>query len=90
MSDLKQPSEYMPALERLRKCNRYAKNWTMRLETKTNKHPSLDGRPWGWYEIFPLGIMVGHWGAGDDLKGVDIKAWNMEAERISSVTNRDK
>ena len=84
---LKEPSEYLGKLEALRKVNRYAKRWALRLESHTNRHPECSGRPWGWYEIHPLGIEVGFWGSDkDDLKGVDIVAWNEEAERISRAT----
>ena len=88
MNQLKEPAEYLVKLEALRKVNRYAKRWTLRLESHTNRHPECSGRSWGWYEIHPLGIEVGFWGSDkDDLKGVDIAAWNEEAERISRATN---
>lgn len=81
---LEPPSWYLPKLEQLRETNRYAKRWTLRLERHTNRHPECSGHPWGWYEIHPLGIEVGFWGSNkDDLKGVDINAWNQEAERVS-------
>jgi hypothetical protein len=81
---LKPPDEYLPNLERLRKINRDAKRWSLRLERHTNRHPECSGHPWGWYEISPLGIEVGFWGSDkDDLKSVDIAAWNDEAKRIS-------
>lgn len=81
---LKQPAEYVERLTRLRQSNPYAKRWVMRLEQKTNRHFDCYGRSWGWYEIFPFGIEVGFWGLDkDDLKGVDIPAWNKEAERLS-------
>lgn len=84
---LKEPAEYLVKLEALRKVNRYAKRWTLRLESHTNRHPDCSGRSWGWYEIHPLGIEVGFWGSDkDDLRGVDIAAWNEEAERISRAT----
>lgn len=83
-STLEPPAYYLPKLERMRATNRYAKRWTLRLESKTNRHPECSGHPWGWYEIHPLNIEVGFWGSDkDDLKGVDINAWNEEAKRIS-------
>ena len=83
---LKQPAEYVERLNSLRESNPYAKRWVMRLERKTNRHFDCCGCPWGWYEIFPFGIEVGFWGSNkDDLKGVDIPAWNKEAERLSRV-----
>ena len=88
---LKQPSEYMPWLEAARKTNRYARNWVLRLERHTNRHPECSGRPWGWWEVWPNGIEVGHWGSsGDGLKGVDVEAWNAEAKRISRPNNGRK
>ena len=82
---LKSPAEYLPWLERFRRCNRYAQSWIIRLEKHTNKHPALDGTPWGWYEVWPNNAHVGFWGRGkDDLKDVDVAAWNAEAARISS------
>lgn len=82
---LKPPEEYLPYLLQLRKSNPYAKNWVIRLEKHTNKHPECSGYPWGWYEVFPNGAVVGHWGSSkDDLKNVDIDAWNEEAKRISN------
>ena len=70
---LKEPAEYLVKLEALRKVNRYAKRWTLRLESHTNRHPECSGRSWGWYEIHPLGIEVGFWGSDkDDLKGVTL------------------
>ena len=84
---LKEPAEYMERLTRLRNTNPYAKRWIMRLERHTNKHPECNGSPWGWYEIFPFDLEVGFWGSSrDDLKGIDINAWNKEAERISRAT----
>lgn len=80
------PSHFMPQLEALRQRNEHAKDWTLRLERKTNRHPETCGHPWGWYEVFPLGQVIGHWGSDcDDLKGCDIKQWNEEADRISSI-----
>ena len=82
---LNEPSFYIPDLHKLRNRNKYTKSWKLKLETKTNRHPETAGGTWGWYEIFPLGITVGYWGSTkDDLKKVDIQAWNAEAERLSS------
>lgn len=79
------PSHFMPQLEALRKRNKYAKNWKLRLERKTNRHPECGGHPWGWYEVFPLQQTVGYWGSDcDDLRNCDIKLWNDEAEKLST------
>lgn len=83
---LKEPSEYLEALEDLRKKYSYAKHWKIHLTALCNRHPDLYGKPWGWYEIEPFGIDVGIWASDrDDLEGVDISAWNEEAERISRI-----
>ena len=86
---LKYPSEYIEALERLRKRNPYAKNWKLRLMRKTNRHANTDGSSWGWYEVSPLGETVGYWSSDrrDDLRDVDIAAWNNEAEILSKSKN---
>lgn len=79
------PSHFMRQLESLRKRNKYAKNWKLRLERKTNRHPECSGQPWGWYEVFPLDQTVGYWGSDcDDLRDCDIKRWNDEAEILSA------
>ena len=84
-STLKPPTEYLPWLESTRKTNPYARHWTLRLERHTNRHPECSGHSWGWWEVHPNGVEVGYWGSsGDDLKGVDVAAWNAEAERISN------
>jgi hypothetical protein len=86
---LKPPAEYLPFLESLRKTDRYAKHWSIELERHTNRHPDCSGKPWGWYEVHPNRVEVGIWGdCKDDLKGVDIAAWNEEARRISNPKPR--
>jgi hypothetical protein len=93
---LKDPSEYMEDLRKLRLSNPYAKNWKLRLETKTNRHPETNGGSWGWYEIFPLGMEIGCWGTTeDDLKGVDFNEWNakaamLDSNRLSTMTEKDR
>jgi len=83
-NSLKSPDDYIPTLEALRKRNRYALPWVMRIMKKTNRHVATDGTSWGWYEIWPLGITVGYWGSSrDDLRNVDITAWNARAADIS-------
>jgi hypothetical protein len=83
-STLKTPEEYMPAFDALRKRNKFTESWVLHLERRTNRHRERSGGLWGWYEISPLGLEVGYWGTGrDDLAGVDIAAWNKEAERLS-------
>jgi hypothetical protein len=81
---IKEPEEYLPDLHKLRERNKYAISWKLRLETKTNRHPETGGHPWGWYEIFPMGKIVGYWGSTrDDLKGFDFDKWNQMAAKIS-------
>lgn len=83
---MKEPEEYLPALEKFRKENKYAKTWELRLEKRTNRHRETGGGYWGWYEVWPLGVEVGFWGSNrDDLKGVDIKDWNQRAAAISAT-----
>jgi len=86
--NLLNPDNYVSRLEILRQRNKYAKNWKLRLEKKTNRHPNCDGTPWGWYEIFPLGITVGHWSGNgkDDLAGIDINQWLIE--KLQEVEKR--
>ena len=61
----------------------YTNNWRLRLDKWANKHPAIDGSLWGWYEISPIGLHVGHWSkTEDDLADVDINAWNDEAQKI--------
>lgn len=84
MHTLKNPEEYLPHLQKLRASNPHAKKWCLRIDRMTNRHPETDGGPWGWYEIWPIGIEVGFWGTNrDDLKGVDRHEWNRRAEMIS-------
>lgn len=88
---LKDPSEYMPQLNSLRAHNQYAKDWKLRIEKRTNRHPETGGGPWGWYEICPLGIHIAFWGTNrDDLKGVDIADWNRRAEEVSMPRKDEK
>lgn len=80
-AELLRPSGYSDALDRFH-TNRpeIYPRLALRLERRTNRHAAPDGLPWGWYEVFPLGITVGYWGPNkDDLAGVDLEAWNIEA-----------
>ena len=75
------PGHYHQTLLDLRRANKYAKRWKAKLEVHANRHTNWDGgSPWGWYEVWPLGAHVGHWSGWnkekDDLKGVDIAAFN--------------
>ena len=82
---LKTPTQYLPDLQALRGRNKYARNWVLRVEKKTNRHPETNGGPWGWYEVFPLGETVGYWGTNrDDLKDWDIPEWNRLAAELSA------
>ncbi len=80
MNKLQPPEYYHQELLDLRRVNKYAKRWKAKLEVRTNCHPNGDGSPWGWYEVFPLSKLVGYWSGWnkekDDLKGVDIAAFN--------------
>lgn len=87
---LQDPQEYMPELERLRERDKYSKGWKLRVQKHTNRHRETDGGLWGWYEVHPLGIVVGYWGTGqDDLRGVDLSEWNQRAEAISMANSQD-
>jgi hypothetical protein len=84
---LRAPSDYLPDLKNLRERNKYAKSCKLRVERKTNRHTTTGGHCWGWYEVSPLGKEVGFWNnetRRDDLKDVDVAAWNAEAERLSA------
>lgn len=64
------PQDYAPEIKKY-----LGHNPPIKLERKTNRHPSCDGTPWGWYEIWPLRIEVGYWSASkDDMAEVDITA----------------
>ena len=72
---------YQEKLDAFRKKNKYAKNWTLRIERKTNKHPDCGGHLWGWYEMWPLGIELGIWSYdSSDLACIDIDEWNRRAK----------
>ena len=92
-SDLASADHYIPALQKLREQNKYAKKWKLRLERKKNRHPTTNGYSWGWYEIFPIGQVVGYWNKEtnkDDLRDVDISAWNIEAEQLSGERQNEQ
>lgn len=81
-STLQAPEQYLPALQAFWKRNPQHRHLILRLERKTNRHPDCDGRSWGWYEVFPLNLTVGFWGADhDDLRGVDRMAWHESAKK---------
>ncbi len=82
VEQLQSPEYYIDRLHRIRKRAPLAE---LKIESKKNKHPTLDGRSWGWYEISPLGIEIGFWERGgiDDLKGVDIEDWNNRAQELT-------
>lgn len=81
----------MPALERLRERDKDMKSCKLRVEKRTNQHREPDGGLWGWYEVHPLGIVVGYWRPGqDDLRGVDLDEWNQCAEAISMANVKDR
>lgn len=88
---LKRPAEYIDSLNRLRERSPYASHWTLTLKRHTNRHPETNGGRWGWYEIHPLGVVVGHWSeyGRDDLVGIDIGIWNDEAARLSHPITAD-
>ena len=83
---MKQPEEYLPQMTRLRQRNKYAKTWVMQIKRFTNRHPESSGGSWGWYEIWPLKIVIGHWNnQKNDLYGVDIEAWNLKAQKLTAI-----
>lgn len=82
--ELKSPSEYLPRLEKLRQKNPYAKHWKLCIECRTNRHYDQYNRSCGWYEVWPIGVIVGYWSyEHNDLKQVNIALWNEEAAKIS-------
>lgn len=83
---LRAPKDYLSALEKFKvECRKMGYVWdgSLRIDKRTNRHPDGEGVDWGWYEVFPLGVRVGYWGKNkDDLKDVDIEAWNEEAMHL--------
>ena len=89
--DMNPPETFIGYLQQLRKQNKYAQNWVMQIKRKTNRHVSTDGTSWGWYEVWPLEIIVGHWGGTqDDLRHCDIDVWNKRAAELSSLRGPTK
>jgi hypothetical protein len=82
---LQEPEAYAEQMAQFRARNPGTRA-VLTLERKTNRHPETDGRPWGWYELFPLRISVGEWGNhGDDLRGVDLSDWNRRAKALTET-----
>ena len=83
MLDLKEPTEYLPYLVKFRSQSKYNKNVKLGIEKKTNRHTDLQGYSWGWYEVFPNGVIVGYWSKDkDDMKGFDLVSWKIKASLL--------
>lgn len=80
MNKLQSPEHYHQELLNLRRVRKCAKRWKAKLETHTCSYRNCDGSPWGWYGVWPIDVHVGYWSGWnkekDDLKGVDIAAFN--------------
>ena len=84
MMSLKDPEEYLPLLLKIRKEKPYAKDWNIYISKCTNRHTDCCGHAWGWYQIEPFKIEVGHWSQDmDDLSCVNIVEWNIKAINLS-------
>ena len=83
---LQPPEHYIPSLKALRERDPYAKAWKLRIERHENRHPETGGHPWGWYEVHPLGVVVGYWESeGNSISKDTITAWNAEAELVDAT-----
>ncbi|NQY84459.1 MAG: hypothetical protein HRT34_06630 [Alcanivorax sp.] len=86
--ELLEPQDYLPALARYIARRRPPNGFmfgdpVLRIERKKNRHRETDGGAWGWYEITPIGVVIGYWGTErDDLRGVNIEAWNAKAASL--------
>lgn len=89
---LLEPQHYLESLQRKiqlhkeiygGKCE-YTKNWRLELRKYRNRHPTTDGKSWGWYNIDPINFSAGFWeqDGRDDLKDVDIDLWNAIAREL--------
>jgi hypothetical protein len=52
------------------------------LVRKTNATTTANQPSWGWYEVFPLGDVVAHWGEFDPLSKSDVSEWNKKASEL--------
>lgn len=90
---LKDPIYYLEGLVLSREAHgdkKYTKDWAIELVRKANKHPDLDGKSWGWYQV--NNCTVGYWNTEHDdiqVSGIDIKAWKTEASRLSKLKKKE-
>ena len=82
-NSLKSVLEYQYDVQSFLRYHPTAKDATLKIEKRTNRHHSCDGSLWGWYEIYPLGIQVGTWGNINTLKESEIDSWNTEAAKYT-------
>ena len=90
---LKDPIYYLEGLVLAREAHgdkKYTKDWEIELVKKTNKHPDLDGKSWGWYQV--NNQTVGYWNTEHDdilASGIDIKAWKVKARKLSELGKKE-
>ena len=83
MLNLKEPVEYLPYLNKYRNQSKYNKDVKLHIEKKCNRHTDTSGYSWGWYEVFPNGVIVGYWSKDqDDMEGFDLTAWKIKASLL--------
>ena len=90
---LKDPIYYLEGLVLSREAHgdeKYTKDWEIELVKKTNKHPDIQGKSWGWYQV--SNQTVGYWDDDKDdiiASGMDLKAWKTEAKRLSTLPKEE-
>ena len=90
---LKDPIYYLEGLVLAREAHgdkKYTRDWAIELNERTNRHPDLSGKAWGWYSV--NNCTVGYWDSdGDDIlaSGIDIKAWKVEASKLSKLSKKE-
>lgn len=83
MLNLKEPVEYLPYLNKYRNQSKYNGDAKLHLEKKRNCHTDTSGYSWGWYEVFPNGVVVGYWSKDkDDMEGFDLASWKIKASLL--------
>lgn len=83
MNRLLSPDKYIKILNCVRIKCKPARFHKLKLIKCKSNYPDLYGKPWGWYEVFPLNKTVGYWSSmNDDLEHTDIDGWNKKAEQL--------